>query len=533
MADSGRQPLLGFNRRNDEESNISNDKDRRRKIIFGVFGVSLILLIGFTLAATIYTQNGSRNSSGKRNVILMISDGFGPASETLARNYYQYTNNLPIGTQLPLDTILVGSSRTRSSNSLVTDSAAGATAFACGLKTYNGAIAVDPESKPCGTVLEAAKEQGYLTGLVVTSRITHATPACFAAHVGSRASENDIALQEIGNYALGRRVDLMFGGGNCQFRPNSDPKSCRADGLDVFSMAKNAGWSVLDDHQHFQSLKASEARLPLMSLLALDHMPYEIDRDPQNVPSLKEMAVKALDILTHASDKDAKGFFLMIEGSRIDMAGHNNDPATHVREILAYNEVIAAVKAYVDKHPDTVMISVSDHETGGLSVGRQVDPRKYPDYAWKPNALTGVKKSTEAIAPAILAKENDASFITETVLKNWMNVTDATTDEIETLTKTISVGDLTNALGEILSKRAQLGWATHGHSAVDVNLYAYGLNAAELAGNHENTEISDFIVRQLGLNLEAITIKLRSQNIGQASVRHETGPLKIRHYHTD
>ncbi|KAI8855147.1 alkaline phosphatase [Chytridium lagenaria] len=103
----------------------------------------------------------------------MISDGFGPASQTLARNFYTHVYNETYDHQLALDKILVGSSRTRSSSSLVTDSAAGATAFACSIKTYNGAIGMTPVQKPCGTVLEAAKSKGYLTGLVATSRITH------------------------------------------------------------------------------------------------------------------------------------------------------------------------------------------------------------------------------------------------------------------------------------------------------------------------------------------------------------------------
>ena len=142
-------------------------------------------------------QPPSRKDRRKpRNVIMMISDGFGPASQTMARNYNQAFYNVSYGTQLPLDTILVGSSRTRSSSSLITDSAAGATAFSCGLKSYNGAIGVDQHGKACGTVLEAAKRQGMLTGLVVTSRITHATPAAFSAHVLGRNDEVNIKLMD-------------------------------------------------------------------------------------------------------------------------------------------------------------------------------------------------------------------------------------------------------------------------------------------------------------------------------------------------
>ncbi|KAG0280621.1 hypothetical protein BGZ97_009365, partial [Linnemannia gamsii] len=115
----------------------------------------------------------------------MSLDGFGPASQTYGRTFYKYKNRGTVleGEPTSLDTLLVGTSRTRSSDSLVSDSAAGATAFSCAMKTYNGAIAVDPTGNPCGTILEAAKDLGMLTGVVVTSRITHATPAAFSAHV--------------------------------------------------------------------------------------------------------------------------------------------------------------------------------------------------------------------------------------------------------------------------------------------------------------------------------------------------------------
>jgi alkaline phosphatase len=154
-----------------------------------------------------------KNPSGKRNLIFMVSDGMGPASLSLTRSFRQYTEDLPIGDGLVLDQHFIGSSRTRSSSSLVTDSAAGATAFSCGKKSYNGAISILPDHTPCGTVLEAAKKAGYMTGLVVTTSLTDATPACFASHARIRSEEDLIAEQEVGNHPLGRVVDLMFGGG--------------------------------------------------------------------------------------------------------------------------------------------------------------------------------------------------------------------------------------------------------------------------------------------------------------------------------
>lgn len=167
--------------------------------VWAVIATALVIVI-----AVIYQkQQDSRNGvapSGKRNLIFMVSDGMGPTSLSLTRSFQQFRNGAPWSEQLVIDQHLIGQSRTRSSSSLITDSAAGATAFSCALKSYNGAISVNPEHEPCGTVLEAAKQAGYMTGLVVTTRITDATPACFAAHVNMRSEEDRIAEQMVGDY---------------------------------------------------------------------------------------------------------------------------------------------------------------------------------------------------------------------------------------------------------------------------------------------------------------------------------------------
>ena len=222
------------------------------------------------------TLNNNKKLTAKkeqpRNVIMMISDGFGPASETYARQYSTWLNKGPYKTLLPLDEIHVGHSRTQSSSSLITDSAAGATAFACAQKSYNGAIGVYPDKKPCGTVLESAKLKGMLTGLVVTSRITHATPASFSSHVAWRDWENQIAEQQIGHTPLGRMVDLMFGGGSCEFLSNTTEGSCRADDRDLFREAQEQfGWSVrYGSREHLDGLDEDQTQLPLMALFASD-----------------------------------------------------------------------------------------------------------------------------------------------------------------------------------------------------------------------------------------------------------------------
>ena len=313
--------------------------------------------------------------SGKRNMIFMVSDGMGPTSLSLTRSFRQVESGLPIDDVLVLDQHLIGSSRTRSSSSLITDSAAGATAFSCGKKSYNGAISVLPDHTPCGTVLEAAKKAGYMTGLVVTTRITDATPACFAAHVNKREEEDRIAEQEVGDYPLGRVVDLMLGGGRCHFLPNTTDGSCRGDDKDVVELAKTNGFSYVDDREGFDGLNfGSSVKLPLLGLFASTDIPYEIDRRQMGdvYPSLDEMARTALKALSAATKDSDKGFFLMIEGSRIDHAGHGNDPVAQVHEVLAYDKAFASVLNFLDEDDvQGVAISTSDHETGGLATARR------------------------------------------------------------------------------------------------------------------------------------------------------------------
>ncbi|ORZ11543.1 alkaline-phosphatase-like protein [Absidia repens] len=393
---------------------------------------------------------------------MMISDGFGPASETYARQYHQWREGLaPKDAMLPLDTIHVGHSRTQSASSLVTDSAAGATAFSCGLKSFNGAIGVTPDKRPCGTVLESAKHQhGMLTGLVVTSRVSHATPASFSAHVADRNMEPNIAAQQIGDNPLGRSVDLMFGGGACEFLSNATQGSCRTDTQDLFQQAQDQfGWTVQRSRQEFDALSADQVKLPLMSIFTPQHMSYEIDRNPTVEPSLKEMTAKALNVLSQKADK---GFFLMIEGSRIDMAAHSNDPAAHVHEILAYQQTVALVKDFVNAHPETVLISTSDHETGGLTVGRQVNDT-YPEYKWNPEVISHVKNSSEVLADMWQRQSEtpNVDYLKQTILAEGLGVTDPTKEELDRVMAWHASGKtpavLATYLSDIVSRRALIG----------------------------------------------------------------------------
>lgn len=462
--------------------------------------------------------------SGKKNIIFMVSDGMGPTSLALTREYRQLVEGLPWDNTLTLDKHFIGTSRTRSTNSLVTDSAAGATAFSCGLKSYNGAISVLPDGSPCGTVLEAAKKAGYMTGLVVTTRITDATPACFSAHVNMRMEEDRIAEQQLGDYPLGRVVDLMLGGGRCHFLPNTTSGSCRGDDRDLVDEAqKKYGFSYVSDRAGFDTLgKGKNVKLPLLGLFASTDIPFEIDRKDKEYPSLDEMAQVALRALEDATKNSDKGFFLMVEGSRIDHAGHGNDPAAQVREVLAYDKAFSRVLKWVEKAKNpSVLVGTSDHETGGLALARQLRPT-YPEYLWYPEVLANASSSSEYLAAKYSSftgsKREEEKFLKKTILIEGLGVHDASEDEIAALK--VTKANSAWVLADIISRRAQVGWSTHGHSGVDVNIYG-SKGSDRLRGNHENTDVGGFIRDFLEIDLDAVTEELKKKGVAKQSADAE------------
>ncbi|KAB8296072.1 hypothetical protein EYC80_008878 [Monilinia laxa] len=528
--------LLGNRRKNSYESNKRPGFWREIGLFtWAVVATAAVIVLGVLLSQS-YQSPKRTKQNGKRNLIFMVSDGMGPASLSLTRSFRQFQGDLPINDILQLDQHFIGSSRTRSSSSLVTDSAAGATAFSCGRKSYNGAISMLPDHTPCGTVLEAAKRAGYTTGLVVTTDITDATPACFAAHADYRMQEDSIALQEVGEHPLGHRVvDLMLGGGRCHFLPNTSESSCRADGRDVTKLAQEKyGWTYIDTRKDFDKLKlGKKVRLPLLGLFSDTDVPFELDRRNMNdiYPSLDEMARTALTALEAATKDSDKGFFLMIEGSRIDHAGHGNDPAAQVHEVLAYDRAFQSVVDFLDKSDtEGALVATSDHETGGLSVARQLNP-SYPQYLWYPEVLANASHSSEYLSRALrahvaspeAATEGDAAyrqFVKKKLVEEGLGITDISDEEIELIISNPALSAY--AFADIISRRAQIGWSTHGHSAVDVNIYGYGADV--LRGNHENIEVGQFLRDYLSVDVDGITEELNSNKASGQSLSVASKP---------
>ncbi|KAG1699769.1 hypothetical protein DVH05_012662 [Phytophthora capsici] len=471
--------------------------------------------------------NFDENEDSPRSVIMMIPDGTGPNIFTLARTVLDPS----LKTRLHIDPHLMGTIQTHSSTSYITDSAAAATAYSTGYKTYDSAIAVDTYEQPLGTVLEAAKARGMVTGMIVTCRVTHATPASFASHVVDRDSEDEIAAQYVAN----KNLDFLLGGGKKHFNES------------MLEDLKSNGYTVAANYQDlldYQSANADTGALRLFGLFKDSHMSYEVDRlrtlagndTTAREPSLPEMVDIVLGLLRKNEQAKKHGYFIMIEGSRVDHAGHSNDPGTMAKEAIAFDESVAVVLDHVEQTPNTAMLSAADHGTGGLTLGRS--GMEYP-YPWYPTQLQLQNMSTEAMQErldeilasnecAVGANDTCKTVLLETsktMLANYTNVTSVTDDDVAKLVTEIATAvDETRdlyfvliELGHIISAPAWIGWTTVGHVGTDVNLYCKGPLVFErmCKGVHENVYLNKLMTTFLGLEhyQELETMKRRNISV--------------------
>jgi alkaline phosphatase len=272
-----------------------------------------------------------------KKVIMMIGDGMGTS--------HIFAGLTANGGHLFLDNFKqVGFSKTQSSNKYITDSAAGGTALSTGQKTYNGAIAVNTDTIAIKTILEMAEDKGLATGLVSTSAITHATPASYIAHQGSRGSYEDIAAD-----FLKTDIDVFIGGGYKHFAERKDKR-------DLTIELKQKGYLVLRDMDEIAKVKSGK----LVGLTADEHNEV-VPKRKMNLPLSTQTALSILN-------QNKKGFFIMIEGSQIDWGGHQNNTGYVVKEMLDFDQAIGKALEFAAKDRETLIIVTADHETGGLAL---------------------------------------------------------------------------------------------------------------------------------------------------------------------
>lgn len=313
--------------------------------------------------------------SNVKNIIFLVGDGTGLAQISAG----QYALVGPDGL-LHMQTMPVaGFVKTHSSDNLITDSASGATAFSCGLKTYNGAIGVDPNVIPCKTILELAEEKGLSTGLVSTSSITHATPASFAAHVERRSMQEEIAVDFLDSGA-----EVFLGGGVKWFSAQQ-----RSDSLDLAGQFEEAGYQLLVNEEELKSSSSER----LLGLFAEDGLERK-----EGEPSLASMTEKALDVLA----QNKNGFFLMVEGSQIDWAGHDNDSEYLIQEVEDFDGAVKAALNFAVNNEETLVVLTADHETGGMTLQRQRAAGDSLEIFWTSGGHTGIPVPLMAYGPGAL-----------------------------------------------------------------------------------------------------------------------------------
>lgn len=296
-----------------------------------------------------------------QNIILLIGDGMGltQVSAVFYEEGFQpsFTRFQTIGLH---QNAPVGAD--------ITDSAAGATAFSAGIKSYNGAIAVDTDTGAVETILEIAAKKGLATGVIATSSITHATPASFFAHVKSRNLADDIALQMVD-----APVDFFAGGGRQYFAK-------REDGKDLVAALEQKGYAV--DTSKLQALSAMGNSEKYGFLLADDGMPKMQEGRGDFLPDATRMA---LDFL----NKKDQGFFLMVEGSQIDWGGHANDSDYIIEETKDFSKTIDVALDFAKRNGNTLVIVTADHETGGYALsGAEIRMRRTYEHI-QPTFSTG------------------------------------------------------------------------------------------------------------------------------------------------
>lgn len=331
---------------------------------------------------------GSGGEAIPKSIILIIADGMGIGQHTMS--YYYNDRYAPAAFDH------VGLMATHPADrTKVTDSAAGGTAIAAGVKTNRTVVGLDENNQPVKSVLEFAMSQGMATGLITTTAITDATPAAFAAHVPSRYDPHEIARQMA---AAG--ITVLFGGGRQYFLSQDDGGEQEVNLLAAM---------VARDVQIINSLDDPiDAGLPVVGLFAMGDMPDA----PQRTPSLTEMALKAVDIL----DDDPDGFFLMVEEEGTDERSHANEFDATVAALASLNDLIDAMLAYQKDHPSVLVMLVADHETGGWMIREKEGGLRDP--YWGTRGHTGNLVPIFATGPggAVFDGVVDNTFIGQTLI---------------------------------------------------------------------------------------------------------------------
>jgi len=440
-----------------------------------------------------------------KNVILMIPDGCSLATISTAR-WYQWMTD-PEKENLAIDPYICGTVRTTCSNAPIGDSAPTTSCYMTGYTSLKGWVSTyptaDPENdiypvdpkrayQPLTTVLEASKMLGKSTGLVCTCYFPHATPADCSAHCYNRDKYDEIASQQAHN-----RINVVIGGGVSRMTVEGE------------AYLKNAGWDIIkDDLNAMRNCQNNN----MWALFCPNDMPYELDRDANRYPSLAEMTSTAIKKLSN----NQKGFFLMVEGSKVDYAAHNNDLAGMIHDYLAFDEACRVAIEFAKTNGETAVLVLSDHGNSGLSIGR----RDNGNYAATPkNRLFGAMKNFKATAEEVGNKLNNAPFEqAQSIFKEWCGF-ELNDQELEFLkncdeyksspiekeqrrqqsNKYYRTG-LTRTVAQFMTDRTGMAFTTNGHTGEDVILAGFHPDPQwRPVGEWSNVKFNGYLCSLIGI----------------------------------
>jgi len=428
-------------------------------------GFVLLLALAFALGA----------AEKVKYVFLFIGDGMSMPQRMLAEDYLYKTgqgklliNHFPC--QAPTST--------RSANSLITDSAASGTAIACGEKTDNGRIGMDSKAtRKFESIAEIARDRGRKVGIVSSVTINHATPASFYGHRPSRGSYYEIGLDLVDS-----GFDYFGGGGAAK----ADDKKSKEYKGNIYDLAAKRGYKVVADRAGFEALAPGGGKVWARG--ADDALPYAIDRTGGEL-TLADFTRKGIELLDNPN-----GFFMMVEGGKIDWMCHANDAGTVLSEMFDFNDAVQVACDFAAKHPDDTLIVVTgDHETGGLTLGFAGT-----GYVSKVDLLGNQKCSLDAFKERI-SKAKATSFdelkplITEcfnlhfdAAKKDDLYVKP---EEEAALRTAFDRKALPMAVVRLFDNKASLGWTSSAHTALPVVTSATGKQAELFQGMIDNTDI--------------------------------------------
>jgi len=445
---------------------------------------------GVTYANAATTTTDTSPNKQVKNVILFITDGMSLSDVNLTR-WYQG------GKPLTIDKYFSGLVRTYSTDSITTDSAAGASAYSTGHKIKSESVAILPDkitmpfvdavkpgdlNKPLPTIMDAARLAGKSTGTVFTCELTDATPATFLSHAYTRDNADSISEQMV--YS---GVDVLLGGGAGYLVPGKEDIN-RKDGEDLTKVLKSNGYEYVTDKAGLMNSKTNK----IWGLFNAEALDADFDLNPKEQPSLAEMTKVAVDKLS----QNEKGFVLMVEASQIDWYGHDNDPVGIISETLAFDKAFKEAIDFAKKDGNTAVLSVSDHATGGLN-------------------MTNYDSATDLVS--VLKKAKHTSYGIEGIIneKNYKQVlaenyglSDLTKEEANAVREGLK-DNLSPVIGKIIGEKIGVTFSTDDHTSEEIGLFAYhpaNFKPTDFAqsGVIQNTDVNKYIQNVTGLDLTSL-----------------------------